>query len=202
MYNDLISLLFIQNLVDGRLVNWNFILLDNEVKIFEICFWVFGEWWEYWYDFQGRIIYSVDWLWKGWHEGRHNFLSLSFTSGFSYLAIDVYRNLLLWRFSKSMLNALQIWAFPLFLSIFIQFSLTLPFGFILFMNIIFSEYGGEIIRGSRDVDIISTNKWNDCCFYRSEGRWFLAIWRRWVKKEVVELGQLSGNIVESRWDLF
>ena len=43
-----------------------------------------------------------------------------------------------------MLNVLKIWAFTLFLPIFIQFSLTLPFSFIYFMNIIFSGDGERL----------------------------------------------------------
>ena len=39
-------------------------------------------------------------------------------------------------------------------------------------------------------------------FNWSEGGWFLAIQRRWVHKEVVEPGQLSGNIRESSRYLF
>ena len=34
-------------------------------------------------------------------------------------------------------------------------------------------------------------------FYQIEDVWFLAIWRRWLHKEVVEFGQLSGNMGES-----
>ena len=144
------------------------------------------------------MIYSVAWLWKVWYEGRFIFLSLRGTSVFSDWTIDVYRNLMWWSFSNSMLNALQRLAFPLFLPIFIEFSLTLPFSFISFMSIICSRDGGNIIHGSIHFYRSSTNKWNDFCFYRSEGGLFLAILRRWVQKEVVELGQLSGNIGESR----
>ena len=43
-----------------------------------------------------------------------------------------------------MLNVLKIWAFTLFLPISIQFSPTLPFSFIYFMNIIFSGDGERL----------------------------------------------------------